>query len=907
MRYIIGVDLGTTNSCVSFVDTHDPKLAIQPFRIPQMDVLGHIETLPSLPSFCYSGADQKMPWGKKTGYVVGAFARQEGAKTPTKLVESAKSWLCHTAVNRHDKLLPHEAANPSDRISPVEASARYLLHLRQAWNHLKAKGQDDAIFEEQDIMLTVPASFDETARALTVEAAKHAGIKQLTLLEEPQAAFYSWLAQNEKTWNETFKAGEYILVCDVGGGTTDFSLIEVTGSDGALSLQRMAVGDHLLLGGDNMDVAVARLVEQRIFAGDNRELSINQWLQLKHQAREAKETLLDDDAVHEMHRFLLQGTGAKIVAQTLSADIGRQELQEQLVGGFFPVMEWEEAVKLQRSAGVKTMGLPYEAEPAITKHLAGFLSHAADRPIAPDYILFNGGTMKPAIFREAVLNSLQRWFPDKQVTVLSSYHLDLAVCRGAAYYGRVRRGLGVRIGGGSARGYYLGVDTVDASGVKEAKAMTLLPRGSEEGASYEPEQIFMLRPNVPVSFTIYTSHVRLHDAAGTLLAIDPNEMQPLPPIQTVLRFGKASQEGDRLIPVRLGIRLSEIGTIELWLQAQETSHRWNLEFQLRTSDGKEQTSGMTTKDETFDSAFLEAAKEKISVAFSPMAKTDLLMEYLEECLGLPRREWSPSILRGLWETTRNAAAQRKSLQATETRWWNLAGFLLRPGFGYPLDDFRLKEVWKIVLADLKTPLHTEAEVQRWICLRRIAGGLNRGQQAQVAAELWPQLIDKQTGKIVLKGKAETYQYTEKLRAAASMELVDPSLKVKLGNAILARIAKETPLPVEFWALGRLGARHLFHGSAAHVVNREIAAEWATKLLKLNERTEQWLFAIGHIARKTDQRELNLSPDVVKQILQMGDEESKQLKTFLTDAVPFTQNEQDRVFGEQLPAGLMLQL
>lgn len=908
MRYIIGIDLGTTNSCVCFVDTQDPKLSVQLFRIPQVHRFGHVEALPSLPSFCFFGSPQPLPWNKAPAYDVGAFARDEGSKTPTKLVESAKSWLCHSAANRRDRLLPVEAANEADRVSPVEASARYLRHLKDAWNHSKAKGSLDAIFEEQDIVLTVPASFDEAARTLTIEAARSAGIRQLTLLEEPQAAFYSWLAQHEQRWKEFLKAGDSILVCDVGGGTTDFSLIDVYESGGELSLQRMSVGDHLLLGGDNMDIAIARTIEPRLFGTGKHELPVTQWLQLRHQARKAKEALLDENAREGAYRFLLQGAGSSVVAQTLSAEISAAEVRKLLVDGFFPVLDWDVARELRRGSGVRTMGLPYETEPAVTKHLAAFLQTNGERPkSAPDYVLFNGGAMKPPAFQEAIISSLKRWFPGSQPQVLPSYNLDLAVGRGAAYYGRVRRGFGVRIGGGSARGYYLGIDVQDADGARSAKALTLLPRGSEEGASYEPERLFLLRPNLPVSFTLYSSHVRLHDKSGDLIDIDPKEMHVLPPIQTILRFGKSGAE--QAVPVRVGIALSAIGTINLWLQAEKSGNKWELEFQLRNTDGKEETGGDARRDETFDASYLTKSREAVALAFSGEGKMSRLMETLEELLERPRREWPPSVLRGLWETVWKLASQRKMSGENEVRWWNLAGFMLRPGFGYPLDDFRLKELWKIILSDQKAARTPDLDIQRWICLRRVAAGLSRGQQGQIAAELWPLLLDKQTGKIAVKGKGEAYQYTERLRTAASLELVEQPLKVKLGNAILARIGKEEALPVELWALGRLGTRHLFHGAAANVVSRDVAAGWIEKLLASGTKSEEWSFAVGQIARKTDQRELNLPAALLQKVLAecSGNDSCQRLKTLLTDAGPLTQNEQNRVFGEQLPAGLVLQL
>lgn len=908
MRYIIGIDLGTTNSCLCFVDTLDPGLSLQTFPVPQMNQFRHIENPPTLPSFCCLGVHHQLPWNKSQDIAIGIFAREEGVKTPAKLIESAKSWLCHSAANRREKILPFESIVEAEKMSPVEASANYLKHLKSAWNYAKAKSDAGNLFEEQDVILTVPASFDEAARALTVEAARLAGITQLTLLEEPQAAFYSWIAQHEKNWKGMFKSGDVILVCDIGGGTTDFSLIEVNEKNQELYFERMAVGDHLLLGGDNMDIALAKAVEDKLFQSRSHELTTTQWHQLRYQARKAKEILLNEKEESGTYRVLLQGTGASIVANTISAEISRQEVKHLLIDGFFPQLSWENALQSCLRSGVKTMGLPYENEPAITKHLAHFLKTSAALVKAPDYILFNGGVMKPAAFQNAILSNLENWFPEKKPQLLDSINLDLAVSKGAAYYGKVRRGLGVRIGGGSARGYYLGLDVVDESGKKMTKALTLLPRGSEEGDQYEPEQTFMLRPNVPVSFTIHTSHVRLHDKSGDLLDIEDKELHALPAIHTILRFGK-NTSNNQPIPVKLGISLTAIGTIDLWLQAKTTPHRWTLEFQLRTQEGKQQTSMETQKDETFDSSFLIPAKEAIAQTFSKNSKSDILMEHLEELIGQPRKEWSPSLLRGLFEEALKQEPQKRNTVELESRWWNLIGFLLRPGFGYPLDDHRIKELWKIFLADSKSTRSLDVGIQQLICMRRIAGGFNRGQQAQIAAELWPQLIDKKTGKILLKGRGDLYLYTERLRTAASLELVENKLKIKLGEAILSRQSRESPLPIEHWALGRLGSRHLFYGSLVNVIPKEVASAWIEKLILQKSRTDKWLFAIEQIARKSDQREINLPINVINKIIEACKEEIEfdRIKKLLTDVTALTKNEQDKVFGENLPTGLVLQL
>lgn len=918
MRYIIGIDLGTTNSCVAYVDTQHPSLSIQSFRIPQLANQGLVESLQTLPSFCYLCAPNEwpegslnLPWRNESDYFVGKFAQSQGAKVPTHLVQSAKSWLCHANVNRREKILPFGDDNHTQKISPLEATRRYLTHIKEAWNASMARGTTDGDFEEQEIVLTVPASFDEVARALTAEAAKLAGFVNMTLLEEPQAAFYSWISQHEKNWEKEFEPGQTILVCDVGGGTTDFSLIEVTEKEGKRGLSRMAVGDHLLLGGDNMDAAIAHYLEEALKKAGYPECSSNQWLQLRHEAREAKENLLDEQ-FKPFYPVYLQGTGSSVVHGSMALEADKKSIQQILMDGFFGIHSWEEALSLNKATGFRSMGLPYENDPSITKHLAFFLKQSSDGPTkCPDFVLFNGGAMKPKIFQEAILQSLRAWFPGKNSSVLPTYSLDLAVARGAAYYGKARRGFGVRIGGGAARGYYLEIDVRG-----EQKALTLLPRGAEEGAVYEPDQVFNLKPNVPVSFYLYTSHVRLHDRQGDFVPIDLQEMHRLPPIHTVLRYGKkqAQSEENTKIPVRLQIRLTAIGTLELWLKSLTTDHRWTLEFQLRSASGQENSLAMigeTRRDETFDSSHLQEAEKLIEKSFlDPGAfKQEKVMDGLEKAIESPRKDWPPSLLRGLWPVLLKVSPHRKSSIESDARWWNLAGFILRPGFGYPLDDFRLKELWKIILGDLKSSKPIENQIQSWICYRRVAGGLNKGQQTQLANEILPLVLNKKSGKIEIKGKSELYHYSEKIRAIAAFECLDPSLKIRLGNAILQRILAGEGAAADYWALARLGARRLMHGSAAHVISREVCTSWVEALLKSQKAdSDQVFFVVEQLARKTDYREINLAQASIQEILNhfASDPRIGRLNNLLLQEGQLSITEQEQIFGEKLPVGLSLE-
>lgn len=925
MRYIIGIDLGTTNTCVAYVDTEEPKLLVQSLKIPQMISEGSVEALPTLPSYCYLVGDNEwpkgsltLPWGTRHDHFVGSFAQAHGAKVPTRLVQSAKSWLCHTAANRRDCILPVECCEERLRISPIEATARYLRHVRDAWNDVMAKGDVDAEFDAQEIILTVPASFDEVARTLTIEAARLAGYDKMTLLEEPQAAFYSWIAQHESNWDSQLPVGTLVLVCDVGGGTTDFSLIEVVLKDGKPVFQRMAVGDHLLLGGDNMDAAIVHRLEEKLLEQGHQLLNA-QRLQLIHEARKVKEALMHGGKVRQEHySVVIQGGGSSVVQGAMTVSFTSDELQRYLLDGFFGQYSWRESLKLKKTAGMRTMGLPYEDEPSITKHLAHFLmASAADDaiPRMPDYVLFNGGAMKPPLIQSAIIGSLHRWFPEKQAKVLESINLDLAVARGAAYYGKARRGAGVKINGGIARGYYLVVDARDCEGVVEKKALTLLPRGSNDGAVFEPEVTFQLTPNMPVSFQLCTSHVRLYDSSGDLIDIEPEEMQFLPPICTVLRYGRrqvADGEQEK-IPVHLHIGLTPIGTLQIELRSLKTEHRWALEFQVRSVSGQDDSlAALSTRenDQTFSMGSLRGAEAVIEKVFSPTKtiKPDQLMDRLEEELHMERRQWPPSVMRGLADAVLKAAGHRKISTEHLARWWNVIGFVLRPGFGYPLDDFRMKELWKIILSDFKGIGATE--IQMWICYRRIAGGLGKGQQMQLANDLMGMLLTKKGDFIESRGKAEAYSCSEKIRAMGAFELVDMPMKMRLGQALLGRIVRMEGGAADYWTLGRIGARQLLYGTLVNVVSRDVCEGWIEQLLgAMHSLGDNEMFLMGQLARRTKYRELNLSDNCIDKILRKfsGTGYFERLQELLKEESPMSRHDAEKAFGDHLPTGLLLEV
>lgn len=914
MRYIIGIDLGTTNCCVTYIDLEAAYPSPQQFMIQQLVDLGYVSGQDILPSYCYlseegefTGEQLRLPWGGSDPIFVGKLAQSLGSKTATRLVSSAKSWLCYGAADRKGAILP-PSEGAARRISPVEATSRYLAHIRACWDHTMARSELEKEFSQQEIIITVPASFDEVARQLTVEAAKRAGYGALTLLEEPQAAFYSWISQHEKNWNSLLKPNERILVCDIGGGTTDFSLIDVVEKENGLTFERMAVGDHLLLGGDNLDAALSHLIEKKLQNIYQQELTAAQWLQLKNQARLAKETLLGKGSP-PLFKIVLQGLGSHIVLGSMSAEVTKEEVNKLLLEGFFPSYSFEESLQLQKARGVRSLGLPYEDDPAITKQLATFLSKASRKEskeiFAPAHLLFNGGTMHAEPFQNAILEALNTWFPNQKINLLESVSLDTAVARGASYYGKVRRGLGIKIGSGLPRTFYLGVQEKQ-EGILTEKALTLLPRGSEEGFTFKPEWPFSLKPNSPVSFTLYSSQVRLADKPGDLLAIDSLELQKLPPLNTFLVLGKKNvidQNQNEKIPVHVKATLTPLGTIEVAIKSVKTPHHWNLEFQVRNLHGQEDSAAMLAgarRDKTISNADSEAAGKIIFDSYSGEGKIDQVVERLEELFGQKKQEWSASTLRGLWEPLLLQYEASYASEKKQLRWWNLAGFCLRPGYGYPLDDFRVKTIWKLMLAQ-KSVKEGNLFIQLLICYRRIAGGLNKGQQSQLAADLFTLIAPKGEK----KGKKQNdYIYSECIRALAACERLPTVQKIKLGDYLINKIREKKAIPADFFALARLGARHLSYGAITDVIDKPQIELWLEELLKETgpmDEKKALLFALW--THHTGLREIDLSlklREAVKELLQANG-----FSTILEEKA-LTDKEEELLLGDTLPTGLILE-
>ena len=616
-RFVVGIDLGTTNSALAWVDASSPPpqagepgspIVVQ--DIPQLVTAGEVASRTLLPSFLFvpgeldfAKGSTALPWNPSPEFVVGELARKRGAENPARLVASAKSWLSYGGAGRTEPILPWGAPPEVRRISPVDASTEYLRHLAAAFNRDVGSGKAPLALSKQEVLLTVPASFDEAARQLTLQAAHAAGLEHVTLLEEPQAAFYAWLDAAGDRWRRRITVGDLILVCDVGGGTTDFSLIAVSEEGGDLVLERVAVGEHILLGGDNMDLALARLLQQRLEA-DGHKVDTLQLQSLWHQARLAKESLLQDPSTPERPVTLL-GRGSRLIGGAITTRLTLDDVNKVLLEGFFPNVRSDQMPARPRRVGLQELGLPYAADPAVTRHLARFLSRQATAGVqsgasirrgpsglaCPTHVLFNGGVMKADALRARMSEVLSAWLEQEGFAALDDRHvlesadLDHAVARGAAYYGRARQGHGIRIRSGSPRTYYIGIESAMPAVPGLAaplKALCVVPFGMEEGTRAAiPDLEFGLVVGEPAEFRFLSSSVRKADRVGALIDDWTDEIEELDPLEVSLDHHDA--EG-AAIPVTLESHVTEIGTLELWCVARDGRHRWKLEFTIRERD-----------------------------------------------------------------------------------------------------------------------------------------------------------------------------------------------------------------------------------------------------------------------------------------------------------------------------------
>ena len=888
----VGIDLGTTNSALAYVDPEEAAGAdfppIHALPVEQQVSANQTAALRTLPSFIFLSDPP----------AIGAWAREQGALVPTKTIHSAKSWLSNAEADRTAKLLPWDSEESGRIMSPVEALTRYLSYLCDRWE--KTKGSS---LREQDVVLTVPASFDEEARELTVEAARAASLEKLTLLEEPAAAFYAWISSHLARSNKDLFDGQIVLVCDVGGGTTDFTLIRVNREGDRVEFTRTAVGKHLLLGGDNLDLTLSWLAESKL----GKSLSLRQRSALRRQCSNAKERMLSEGGPASLE-ITLTGGGTSLVGGTLRTTITRDEVLELALDGFLPFCGLTEKAQQDKQSVFRELGLPYVSDPAITRHLAEFLAQAPGTEKGVDAILFNGGFFIPSTFRDRVRDVVGRWY-GRTPYVFENHDLDLAVAVGAAYYSFVRTtGSGVLVRGGLPRAYFLGLQDENRELVR---AVCLMPRGTEEGTEIRLDRTdLQLVANTPVSFRLYSSLSRTEDQAGGIVEFpfppDPADASSEPrlhaPLRAVIRFGKG---GEKLIPVTLAAKLTEVGTLETWAESKISEHRWRLHFQLRKGADLtgEEPAVPTVRSSTVVGEELQARAELLieQVFGSGLSNIppEQLPSRLEQALALGRLSWPLRTIRSFADKLLALAEGRRKNAAHEARWLNLTGFCLRPGFGYPGDEYRIEQVRRVYAAGLVFSNQIQCQVEWWIFCGRMAGGFNRNQQADVYQRIAPLLFPKQKQRQRLNASL----WREMWRTAASLELLPLQTKTQLGEALLAMLKKGEMVETCLWCLSRLGARRLFRGPVNQVLSPSTVARWVEAILN-RPQSPALLDAIVDMAQQTGDAARDLPPAtlaLVRRAIETSPESSSLLRR-LNGAID--EDTSSRAYGEKLPEGLV---
>ena len=913
-KYIIGIDLGTTNTAVTYIDLEEKVRETKVFKITQLSAPGETDNAELLPSFCFF-PDQKLitknstdfHWSRDLDYTVGIYARNYGSAMPNRFISSTKSWLCHAGVDRRKNILPWGSSIEEIKKSPLEITSYYLKHIKDAWDFRFSKNRDvynnKCFFADQSIVITVPASFDETARELTIEAAELAGYRNIKLLEEPLAAFYSWLDKEQDSWKEHIQSGDKVLVMDVGGGTCDFSLIEMDNDE---ILSRTAAGNHLLLGGDNIDIAMARNIEKNW----NKKLSHGEWLTLCQKTREAKETLLNNNA--DSVEVILLSQGSSIIGGSRKATIRREELEELLNKGFIPEINIDSKAPTLKT-GLQTMGLPYVSEPALTKHLLQFLRYSykvamktgscnkenSSEVLCPNKILFNGGTLIPEVIRKRIVNIVQSWFPDNEIEELESRDLSLAVSFGASYYGRTKLGDGVKVKSGTALSYYIQIDDTK----DKEKLICIMPRGIDEGIVQNTDKLFTLTANKKVKFPLCSSATRIGDKPGDIIDLN-DEITFVSSLETALKFGKSTSHQN--IKSNLYSILTETGVLKIFLKSAESTHNWPLNFDTRLI-GDDLSESEVGDRIVIDQENINKALEEINSYFKAPANSVNIVKQIEAAIELNKKEWPLQCLRKFADNLLEIPYSSLKLPAKEAKWLNLLGYCLRPGFGDPEDGMRMKKIWSLWYKGMNNKNNASVATEWWIFWRRTVSGLNNGHQRTIYQELTKNICPK--GKYIKNIKSGVQVKAEMWRCYGALELLPLKNKQEMAKALLSHADKMENY--EYWVMARLGNRHLFHAPANNVVPADIAEQWLTKLLKAKNNTKalnEKLFAVSCIAKMTDNRAINLKEPSINSAVEYLQKNKASVNWIehLKSAKKESITEQGRIAGDSLPLGLSLE-
>ncbi len=908
--YLVGIDLGTTHCAVAFADTKKPLDAnnCTIFDIAQLIGPGEIAKRPLLPCFRYhplageiKAEDRQLPFAHKfkrdiDQVIIGEWARTLGAKTHGRLVSSAKSWLCQKDA-AEKSILPFNGQQDAETVSPVLAQASYLYHIKQAWNH----EHPDSPLEKQDITLTIPASFDEAARQFTLAAAELAGLTNIFLIEEPQAVCYHFFAQHHQEQIEE----KLLLVCDIGGGTTDLSLITMhSDNTKPLALKRIGVGDHLMLGGDNIDLFIAAQVNQQ--AGNNPSQRMRDTSQLIQQSRIAKESLFnasDDENI----QVTLLGAGSKLIGQSKTITLDKAETTKAILDGFFPLKTLSE-IPEQPQKTLETIGLPFESDPAITHHLARFiLQHqkacqsaiATEGVVIPDALLLNGGIFKSATVTARMQDVIQE-FSGKKVRLLDNDAPDLAVAFGAVAYALARRGIFEKIAGGSARSFFLLLKKADDQGSQ--KAICLLPKGTEENQPQTLDQDFLLSLGQQVRFDVLASNADQTFQTGELIdyspaQIDALHLSPLPPLMMAIDDNDARQ-----VNVKLKATYTDIGTLDIICQT-ESKETWTLGFSARNKHSSPSTHtspGVLKAITLIDEVFGASSKQEKNQAIKSLRKQ------LEKAIG-PRETWDIQTARALFDALLERAKRRRRSAQHERLWFNLAGFCLRPGFGAPDDDQRIDKLWPLYAQGLQYKQDTQSYIDWWTCWRRASGGLNGEQQAQVFDDIALYFSEKALKSSKLQQQAKFFAIDDMIKLAASLERLPQTTKTNLIQQLLARLKKNTNQPNLWWALGRIGSRQPAYAQSSPLSTDLIQPIIDQALNTTFEKNLQVAFAAVLIGQKTSDSNINISTILREKIADKLKASKQPPKWLAMLENPTVLDEQDkkRLFGEALPQGISL--
>ncbi len=919
-RYKIGIDLGTSNSVVSYVDTLSENPRSEILNIPQLVAERAKDELTSLASFIYLPTEEESELFENPirsdstkSYALGEFARVQSAHRAERVISSAKSWLCYGGVDRDAPVLPwgSETISASEKLSPIDASAILLNYFLCVWNETLGSHEEDYRFEKQEIVITVPASFDEAAQRLTLEAAKRAGYPDnVELLEEPQAAFYCWLEQHESSFraelSERFKQQNTarVLICDVGGGTSDFSLFELDFRSGDTPvITRVAVSDHILLGGDNMDLAVAHFAERKITSAQaEKELSAHQWKHLVAASRNLKERMFSETSGEADYGVAIPSEGSSLFGGSLTARLTHDELQHVLIEGFYPFVDADEVPK-KSASGLRAWGLPYAFDSAITRHLAAFLS---GRKI--DAVLFNGGSLRPQKLRERIQAVLTQWQNAEMPLALETSEMELAVARGAASYLYRRETESAKIQGGYARSVYLQLE--GNSRPETLRAICILPQGAViqqkvllEGRSFEA------LVNQPVQFQLYTSTHRPQDAAGDIIEQPQERFHRLPPLQTVLaqETTNRKQQGQQYLKVELEAEVNNLGLLQISC-VHSDEQRWALDFSTRAEATPVETvEEQKTSDPLVDEKVLEQGRHLLARYYGKGKKSGQedsprkAFSQLEELFELPREEWNTVLCRALWPALEKGITRRARSLLHEVSWLGLAGYTLRPGFGVELDPWRMDQLWRLEQLGMAFPRENQALAQWWILWRRVSAGLNRERQHTLFASAKKQLSKKGAD------SPELYRFLGTLDELAVEE------KSEILKLLFKRISGRRAHGIEhhIWALGRLASRVSLNGKAHTVLPPAALERYLPTLFELDWSKGDLRYlnaAVSQMLRVTGDRARDFSEEIRNEAahkLRHSRASEEQIRV-VQELVEIDSETENRFFGESLPLGIRLQ-